>query len=110
MGSNGSDTKDVGMFVRRDTNNGAGIVRTVELETFYEDREDVIYGRPVIANSAPSNSRPLMEARNAYGRGAVMKPSRSYFMDRRRDSFSASRNLKELYNDDEAPFALERMV
>lgn len=110
MGSNGSDTKDVGMFVRRDTNNGAGIVRTVELETFYEEREDVIYGRPVIANSAPSISKPLMEARNAYGRGAVMKPSRSYFMDRRRDSFSASRNLKELYNDDEAPFALERMV
>jgi hypothetical protein len=108
MGSNDSITKDIGMFGRRDSTNGSGIVRTVELETFYEDRKDVIYGCPATANSA--TSKPLMEARNAYGREAVMKPSRSYFMDRRRDSFPASRNLKELYNDDEAPFALERMV
>lgn len=95
------------MFSRRDSTDGSGIVRTVELETFYEDRKDGIYGRPATAKSVPS--KPLMEARNAYGR-AVMKPSRSYIMDRRQDSFSASRNLKELYNDDEAPFALERMV
>lgn len=108
MGPNDLTTKEVGMFGRRNATNGSGIVRTVELETFYEDRKDVIYGRPATANSA--TSKPVMEARNAYGRGAVMKPSCSYFMDRRRDSFPGPRNLKELYNDDEAPFALERML
>lgn len=108
MGSNDSITKDVGMFGRRGSTNESGIVRTVELQTFYEDRTDGVYGRrPATAKSAPP--KPLMEARNAYGRG-VMKPSRSYIIDRRQDSFSASRNLEELYNDDEAPFALERRV
>ncbi|KUL88116.1 hypothetical protein ZTR_04012 [Talaromyces verruculosus] len=108
MGSGGLITKEVGTFGRRDSTNGSGIVRTVELETFYEDRKDVTYGGPATANSA--TPKPMMEARNAYGRGPVMKPSRSCFMDRRRDSFPGSRNLKELYDDDEAAFALERLV
>ncbi|EED18206.1 integral membrane protein [Talaromyces stipitatus ATCC 10500] len=101
MGSNESTMKGPGILSRFDSTNEPGIVRTVELETFYEERKEVIYGRPVAANSV--NARPLMEARNAHGGG-------TFFMNRRRDSFPSARHLKELYSDDEALFAVERMV
>lgn len=83
MGPNDSTTKEVGGFGRRGSSNDAGIIRTVELQTFYEDHNDATHGRP----------------------GTAPKP-RGYFKDRRRDSFPASRNLNE---DDEAPFALRGM-
>lgn len=104
MGSSDSTAKDIEMFVRRGSTKRSGIVRTVELETYYEDRDGAIYGRPATANSA--GSQPLREARNAYARGIVQQPSLSYLRDARRDSFPASRNLKELYDDDESFFAL----
>lgn len=101
MESNDSTTTKVGMSGRRDSSNGSGIVRTVELQTFFEDGKGVVHGRAVTANSA--TSKRLMEARDPQGQGAGLKaPYRSLF--------PASRNLRNMYDDDEAPLAAESMV
>lgn len=81
MASNESMTAKEFVVPRpRETSDKASIVRTVELRTFYENHSETIYGRPVTARSG--NKRPFLEARD----------------------------LKELYEDDETPLALQRIV
>lgn len=103
--------KQFGISERQDSAVESGIVRTVELETFYEDRNDIIYGRPVTANPNSGRGQPVIEATNGYGGvSSDTEAERSHSMCRGQDSFQESRDLEELYDEDEAPFALERMI